>query len=63
MYSLFEYRELWNILWRKVGLRTLNEIRPQYLVILDVVGVGQPRWPAAFKIKFVISCGCEIRDR
>ena len=36
MYSLFEYRELWNILWRKVGLRTLNEIRPQYLVISEI---------------------------
>ena len=26
------------------------------------VTTGQPRWPAAFKIRFVISCGCEIRE-
>jgi hypothetical protein len=27
------------------------------------IGAGQPLRPAAFKIRLVISCGCEIRDR
>jgi hypothetical protein len=30
---------------------------------LDLVGASHPLWPAAFKIRLVISFGCEIRDR
>ena len=33
--NFFAYRALGNMLWRKVGLRTLNEVRRQHPVVSE----------------------------